>query len=205
MFVAGGADAVRHSESKVKGAEKVVRPLASRIPNFPDDVEAVVKFNGAVQIGAGILLAMGKFKRVAAVALIGSIIPTTYAGHRFWEEADEDRRAQQRIHFLKNLGLLGGLIFAIDADNGSKNPTRSRATRPARGGRRGTASTTLTSEVRKTAEHVSRRAARSAKRARKVAAKAATSGAAAIGPAMSTVTDGAGELLSWAHDHLGPA
>jgi hypothetical protein len=58
------------------------------------------------------LLAIGKFRRLAALALIGSLIPTTLAGHRFWEEADEAKRAQQQIHFLKNLGLLGGLILA---------------------------------------------------------------------------------------------
>ena len=49
---------------------------------------------------------------LAALALIGSIVPTTYAGHRFWEETDEATRAEQRMHFFKNLGLLGGLLLA---------------------------------------------------------------------------------------------
>jgi hypothetical protein len=39
-------------------------------------------------------------------------VPTTLAGHRFWEEEDETRRAQQRIHFFKNLSMLGGLMLA---------------------------------------------------------------------------------------------
>jgi pyruvate/2-oxoglutarate dehydrogenase complex dihydrolipoamide acyltransferase (E2) component len=65
-----------------------------------------------VQVAGGILLAVGKFRRPAAIALIGSIIPTTYAGHRFWEELDPASRAQQKMHFLKNVGLLGGLILA---------------------------------------------------------------------------------------------
>jgi uncharacterized membrane protein YphA (DoxX/SURF4 family) len=47
------------------------------------------------------------------MVLIGSLIPTTLAGHRFWQETDEARRSQQRIHFLKNVGLLGGLILAV--------------------------------------------------------------------------------------------
>ena len=55
---------------------------------------------------------MGRFRRLAALALIGSIVPTTLGGHRFWEETDQAARAQQRMHFLKNLGLLGGLILA---------------------------------------------------------------------------------------------
>jgi hypothetical protein len=49
---------------------------------------------------------------LAALALIGSIVPTTYAGHRFWEESDDVAKQQQLTHFLKNLGLLGGLILA---------------------------------------------------------------------------------------------
>ncbi|MBO0730635.1 MAG: hypothetical protein J2P57_15370, partial [Acidimicrobiaceae bacterium] len=67
----------------------------------------------------GTLMALGKFRRLAALALIGTIIPTTYAGHRFWEEEDEATRAQQRIHFLKNLGLLGGLILELFDTEGS--------------------------------------------------------------------------------------
>jgi hypothetical protein len=45
--------------------------------------------------------------------LAGSVIPTTLAGHRYWEIHDDPaRRAQQKIHFFKNLGLLGGLMLA---------------------------------------------------------------------------------------------
>jgi putative oxidoreductase len=113
MFVAGGLDAVREPEGKVKRAEAVVGPLTRLVPALPDDTETFVKFNGLVQIVAGCLLAVGPLRRLAALALIASVVPTTYAGHRFWEEADDAARAQQQVHFLKNLGLLGGLIFAV--------------------------------------------------------------------------------------------
>lgn len=112
IFVAGGVDAVRHPASKVKKAESVTGPLAERLEFLPSDPERLVQINGAVQIGAGLLLATGRFRRVASLALIASIIPTTYAGHRFWEEADEEARSQQMMQLFKNLGLLGGLILA---------------------------------------------------------------------------------------------
>ena len=112
MFIVGGIDAVRHPESKVKAAEPVTKEIASRLPVLPQKTETLVRLNGAVMVGAGTLLAVGRFRRLAALALIGSILPTTYAGHRFWEETDEERKAQQRIHFWKNMGLLGGLILA---------------------------------------------------------------------------------------------
>jgi putative oxidoreductase len=109
IFVVGGWDAVLHPAGKAKKAEAVSEPLSDSVGV---DAEMLVRINGTVQIGAGVLLAVGKFRRLAALALIGSIIPTTYAGHRFWEESDPATRAQQKVHFLKNLGLLGGLILA---------------------------------------------------------------------------------------------
>ncbi len=117
MFLSGGLDALRHPETKVKAAERVTRPLAENVRVIPDDTALLVRLNGGVQVAGAVLLSLGKFRRLAALSLMGSIIPTTYAGHRFWEELDEEDRAQQRVHFLKNLGLLGGLILAaVDTD-----------------------------------------------------------------------------------------
>jgi uncharacterized membrane protein YphA (DoxX/SURF4 family) len=73
--------------------------------------ETYVRINGAVQVGAGILLAIGRAPRLASTALAASLVPTTLAGHRFWEYEGEERQAQQ-IHFMKNVGLLGGLLLA---------------------------------------------------------------------------------------------
>ncbi len=112
MFIAGGIDAIQSPEGKVKAAAAVTDPLKARFPLLPEDTATLVRLNGIVQVGAGGLLALGKFRRLASWVLVASVIPTTYAGHRFWEEVDEETRAQQRVHFLKNLGLLGGLILA---------------------------------------------------------------------------------------------
>jgi len=112
IFIVGGLDAVRNPAGKAKRAEAVTGPLSDKVAAIPSDPEVLVRLNGFLQIGAGLLLATGRFRRLASAVLIGSIIPTTYAGHRFWEETDEATRAQQKMHFLKNLGLLGGLILA---------------------------------------------------------------------------------------------
>lgn len=110
---------MRDPEGKVKAAEVVTQPLQGMWPVLPQDTATLVRMNGMVQVGAGALLSVGKFRRLAALALIGSVIPVTYAGHRSWEEVDDDVRSQQRIHFLKNLGLLGGLILAALDTEGS--------------------------------------------------------------------------------------
>ncbi len=112
MFISGGIDALRHAPQMAPVAEPVAPPIARRVPYLPEDPETLVKINGAVQVGAGLMFALGRFPRLSAALLAGSLVPTTLAGHRFWEEEDATRRAQQRIHFFKNLSMLGGLMLA---------------------------------------------------------------------------------------------
>ena len=119
MFISGGVDAIQSPEGKVKSAAAVTEPLKARFAFLPEDPATLIRLNGMVQVGAGGLLALGKFRRLASWALVASVIPTTYAGHRFWDEVDDDARTQQRVHFLKNLGLLGGLILAATDTEGA--------------------------------------------------------------------------------------
>ena len=121
IFIAEGIDSLLHPDTKAPAAEAVVRPLAEQVPVVPDQVEQAVRLNGAVQVVAGSLLAIGRFPRLSAAALAASLIPTTYAGHRFWESDDKQERSQQKIHFLKNLSMLGGLLIA--AGDTAGNPS----------------------------------------------------------------------------------
>ena len=111
-FVSGGVETLRNPEPRVEKAESVAPQVADRLP-LPNETDQLVRINAAVQIGAGVLLSVGRLPRLAAAALAASLVPTTFAGHRFWEEDDGTGRAQQQIHFLKNVGLLGGLILAV--------------------------------------------------------------------------------------------
>ena len=121
IFVSGGAKALTNPDPLVKPAEPVthrVAPLLTKVhERVPTDPRTLVQVNGAVQLVAGLLLPT-RLHRLAALALIGSIVPTTAAGHRFWEAHDEGERAQQKIHFMKNLGLLGGLLLAATDTDG---------------------------------------------------------------------------------------
>jgi putative oxidoreductase len=111
-FVSGGIETLRNPEPRVEKAEAVAPQIAGRLP-LPERTDQLVKVNAAVQVGAGVLFAVGRLPRLAAAALAASLVPTTLAGHRFWEEEDASRRAQQQIQFLKNAGMLGGLILAM--------------------------------------------------------------------------------------------
>lgn len=72
--------------------------------------EAAVRLNGAAMVAGGVGLASGVAPRAAAVGLVASMVPTTLAGHAFWQQDDPGARKANRIQFLKNLGLIGGLL-----------------------------------------------------------------------------------------------
>jgi putative oxidoreductase len=123
VFVTSGIDTLRDPESRVKLADPVTSKIADTVPPVPDDTELLVKVNAAVQVGAGAMLAIGKLPRLSAALLAGSLVPTTLAGHRFWEEVDETKRKQQQVHFFKNLSLLGALVIAAFDTEGAPSVT----------------------------------------------------------------------------------
>jgi putative oxidoreductase len=110
VFIASGVDVLANPEPRAKAAKPVVDMVASVVPFAPSDPVDAVRLNAAVHLGAGILLATGVMSRLAATALAVSMVPTTVAGHPFWEIDDPVKRSQQRVQFLKNLGILGGLL-----------------------------------------------------------------------------------------------
>jgi uncharacterized membrane protein YphA (DoxX/SURF4 family) len=118
IFLAGGLDAVRHPQSKAAKAEYVAAPLA-KLLGTPDDPERLVRINGGVQLAAGTFLILGWAPRLSSTVLAASLVPTTLAGHRFWEETDPAVRAQQRTAFLKNCAMVGGLLLAAVDNNGA--------------------------------------------------------------------------------------
>lgn len=136
------ADAVRpHAPSADTDPSADTALLAGSQPRtapprvgLPDDPELLTRVNGGVMVGAGILLAIGRLPRLSAAALAATLVPTTLAGHRFWEVDDEEQRAVQQMGFMKNVALLGGLaLAAIDTEGRPGIAWRARhATRSAR-------------------------------------------------------------------------
>jgi putative oxidoreductase len=61
----------------------------------------------AVEIAGGLSLLLGYWARAGAAALFLFMIPTTLIFHTNF--ADQN----QMIHFLKNLGMMGGLLYVV--------------------------------------------------------------------------------------------
>jgi putative oxidoreductase len=127
MFVYGGLDSFRNPEPKVPAAQKVVGQVEDMSGGSLRTAH-LIQANGALQVVAGAALATGRWARPAALALALSLIPTTLAGHRFWEQETAADRHAQRIQFLKNLAMLGGLVLAA-ADTGGRPSLPWRARR----------------------------------------------------------------------------
>jgi putative oxidoreductase len=61
------------------------------------------------ELAGGLALLLGWKTRWAAFGLVLFLIPTTLIFHHFWDLQDPEQTAQ-RIHFLKNLAIMGGLL-----------------------------------------------------------------------------------------------
>jgi putative oxidoreductase len=125
VFVINGIDTLRNPENRVKTATPFLQAAVAKAGPLPEglptDPETLVKVSAGVKVLAGLGLALGRFPRLSALVLAVDLVPTTLAAHAYWEHEDPATRNQQRVHFQKNLGLIGGLLVAAAA-GGRRKP-----------------------------------------------------------------------------------
>lgn len=112
MFVYGGAMALKDPGARAAKAQPVADMIKKVAPEAPVTGSNLTRASGAVQLIAGLGLATGHLPRLASFVLAATLPPTTLVGHRYWDETDPAARANQRVHFLKNMALTGGLLMA---------------------------------------------------------------------------------------------
>lgn len=139
IFVVGSAAVLKDPAPAAAKAKPVTDKLVPALQKaglpLPNDPESLVRLNAGIQLGAALALATGRMPRVSATVLAASLAPTTAAGHRYWEADDPAQKTQQRLHFFKNLSMLGGLIIAA-VDTEGKPGVAWRARRAAKDARR---------------------------------------------------------------------
>lgn len=157
MFIVGGVNSLKHADKMAERAKPVIDKVAPKLREMgapiPQDPKTMVRINAGIHIGAGLALATGRAPRLSALALAASLVPTTAAAHRFWEESDPMQRGNQKVHFFKNVSMVGGLLIAsVDTEGkpGMVWRTKHAAT-----------------DVRREARHLRKTARRQAKRASK--------------------------------------
>ncbi len=160
MFLAGGINALRHTDQLAARArpavDKTVPKIQQALPDLPipSDPKTLVRANAAVHLLGGLALATGRVPRLSALALAASMVPTTLVGHPFWEASDPTTRATQRVEFFKNLSMVGGLLLA-GVDTEGRPGLAWRARRAAADASRGAR------QLRKTARREAKLAAKS--------------------------------------------
>lgn len=118
MFISGGYNSLKNAGYLIERAKPVtdrVEPmLAGVTKSLPITLDAknLIRLNGLVELVGGIMLARGRAPRLTSLALVATLVPTTLAGHRYWEESNPQERANQRVHLLKNVSMAGGLLLA---------------------------------------------------------------------------------------------
>ncbi|HWD04589.1 MAG TPA: DoxX family protein [Amycolatopsis sp.] len=136
IFISGGIGMLRDTAAHAKAVEPFLADTFDKLDGVipeqvPRDPATLVRIDAAVKIGAGLALASGKAPRLAALALLGTLVPSTVAGHPFWAADDPAERQNHQIHALKNASIAGGLLLAA-SDTAGKPSLGWRARRAAK-------------------------------------------------------------------------
>ena len=75
-------------------------------------VDVLLPLTILIELGGGLLLALGWKARWAAAAILLFLIPTTLIFHQFWG-IDPKLAQMQKIHFLKNVAIMGGMLMVL--------------------------------------------------------------------------------------------
>ena len=96
--------------SKITGFEGTVGYIASKGLPLPQ-VGAVIAI--LVELGGGLMLAIGFKARWAALALAIFTLAAGFLFHNYWDIADAGQKMGQQINFWKNVAIAGGMLMAF--------------------------------------------------------------------------------------------
>jgi putative oxidoreductase len=95
----------------LKWREGVAYARANNVPA----PELLVPASGLQAVAGGLLVALGLWADLGALLLAAFVFPVALGMHAFWRHEDPMERANQQVHFLKNVSLGGGALalFAL--------------------------------------------------------------------------------------------
>ena len=107
----------------VAGFPNLVKQVANLGVPLPELAAALVTL---LLAGGTVLIVLGLYARIGALAYLVFLIVVTPVAHRFWGVSDPARAALQQIQFLKNLSLAGGALLLVWAGSGPLSIRRER-------------------------------------------------------------------------------
>lgn len=101
--------------SKIAGFEGTVGYIASKGLPLPQlaAIGAII-----VELGGGLSLIVGWKARWAAAAMLVFTAMAAFVFHNFWD-VPPDQAQNQMIHFMKNISMMGGLLFVAIHGSGA--------------------------------------------------------------------------------------
>jgi putative oxidoreductase len=105
---------------KLTAIEATANYIGNKVPAIPQLEEALGMQSptiyayaaGGVELGCGILIILSLFTRLAAFGLLVFTALTILYFHNFWD-LEGAQAATQKIHALKNLAIMGGLLMIM--------------------------------------------------------------------------------------------
>ena len=100
---------VKSGWGKIAGFEGTAGYMASK--GLPM-VQVLLVLTILVELGGGLLLAVGYKARWAALAIALFLVPVTFIFHPFWG-IPADQVMNQTNHFFKNVAIVGGMLMVF--------------------------------------------------------------------------------------------
>ena len=100
FFVFNGINHLQHSAGMGQYAAAKGVPAAER----------AVQATGLMLIAGGLSIMAGLKPRQGLAAVVAFLVPVSLQMHRFWEEADAQKRQMEMTQFMKNMALVGAAL-----------------------------------------------------------------------------------------------
>ncbi|MFH5878022.1 DoxX family protein [Arthrobacter sp. NA-172] len=110
-FVIAGLNKLKNADDTAKQLSPLLRRASTSLP-FPADEKMLARVIGGTQVGAGALLALGKYSRFSATLLAGISALNTFVEWRSADISTKEGRLARRAKLLKNISLTGGVLLA---------------------------------------------------------------------------------------------
>jgi hypothetical protein len=68
-------------------------------------------------VAGGLSVALGAWADLGALLILAFLLPVAFFMHAFWKETDEQAKANQMAHFMKNMAMAGAALVILYAYN----------------------------------------------------------------------------------------
>lgn len=120
-FVFSGVDRLRTAGATAPQLKPVLAGVTKVVPSagaFTSNEKLVGQVLGATQVGAALLLGIGRFSRVAALLLTVTATVNALVDYRAADASTPAAKKARRAQLLKHLSLIGAVLLAAVDTNG---------------------------------------------------------------------------------------